>query len=333
MTTKKDNNRIAWVDWAKMLGIFIVVYAHIPNAAGSSVIFLFHMPFFLILSGYLYKERPFLEELRRTATQLLLPYVLYCFVLLILPPPIQGNRLYISILDVFLGNLEQLPSAFRPMWFVVSLALMRVLSSFFVTKKFAIAIASLCLVIILREFGFIGYDKDYFQLNTTLLCYHFFVVGYWLKQHPNLGIIKKVSKMGAILISSLTILFMLGLGYFNVYYGGVTGRGSVNLFRCTTGCSTLLFLLSSYAISLNLINVFQLCCTKTNAFVTVISSGTLLILCLHQYIIDLVMRHVDSSNVLVPVVMALVIVGLSYLAINISQRYCPILIGKKQRMR
>ncbi len=79
--------RLAWVDWAKFLGIALVVYAHIPYAKLGGLVFLFHMPFFFLISGYLYKKRPFKEELRRTIKCLYLPYLCYNVLLLIFTPP------------------------------------------------------------------------------------------------------------------------------------------------------------------------------------------------------------------------------------------------------
>lgn len=40
------SKRICWVDWAKAIGISLVVWAHISPIARHEV-FLFHMPFFL----------------------------------------------------------------------------------------------------------------------------------------------------------------------------------------------------------------------------------------------------------------------------------------------
>jgi fucose 4-O-acetylase-like acetyltransferase len=90
MTEKKKTPvRIAWMDWAKVIGIILVVYAHVPNAPLSSIVFLFHMPFFFMISGWLYKTRPFKEEWRRTCRCLILPYLIYNAVLLIITPPIR----------------------------------------------------------------------------------------------------------------------------------------------------------------------------------------------------------------------------------------------------
>ena len=50
-------NRMDWVDWAKTIAITLVVFGHLRSDF-MSYIFSFHMPFFLILSGFLQKRRP-----------------------------------------------------------------------------------------------------------------------------------------------------------------------------------------------------------------------------------------------------------------------------------
>ena len=49
------SGRIIWMDYAKAVGIALVVFAHMPSRF-AGIIFLFHMPLFFILSGYLYKS-------------------------------------------------------------------------------------------------------------------------------------------------------------------------------------------------------------------------------------------------------------------------------------
>lgn len=50
----KDNGRIAWVDIAKGLGIFLVVLGHTYRKNPvQNWIYSFHMPLFFILSGWL----------------------------------------------------------------------------------------------------------------------------------------------------------------------------------------------------------------------------------------------------------------------------------------
>lgn len=61
---KKD---IAWIDYARLLGILLVVFGHVLQSQSLfteneslhliwNFVYLFHMPLFFIISGYLYKN-------------------------------------------------------------------------------------------------------------------------------------------------------------------------------------------------------------------------------------------------------------------------------------
>ena len=82
-----ENQRIIWIDWAKVVGITLVVWGHIPDCYGKATIFLFHMPLFYMISGYLYKYRNLRDEIHRIWKSLILPYFIYNVFLLILTPP------------------------------------------------------------------------------------------------------------------------------------------------------------------------------------------------------------------------------------------------------
>lgn len=74
MTLEKDR-RLAWMDVAKGIGIFLVVYAH-AKGPFSQYIYLFHMPLFFFLSGFLYSPKgTFREFLTKKVKSLYIPYV------------------------------------------------------------------------------------------------------------------------------------------------------------------------------------------------------------------------------------------------------------------
>ena len=48
----KSGKRICWIDWAKTYAIILVVWAHISPILHDEI-FLFHMPLFFMISGFL----------------------------------------------------------------------------------------------------------------------------------------------------------------------------------------------------------------------------------------------------------------------------------------
>ena len=81
---KKD---IVWLDFSRFIGIFLVVFCHsLPTIAGWDeywpagtlwdYIYLFHMPLFFFVSGYLYRQGK-QDGLKRVWLHLIVPYILY----------------------------------------------------------------------------------------------------------------------------------------------------------------------------------------------------------------------------------------------------------------
>lgn len=112
------NQRIQWIDSAKGFGILLVVYAHLFEF-GTSLIYLFHMPLFFILSGITFREESLTDCLIKKGRSLLLPYIvfailfvplriLYLFIAEGTMPPIGFHCLSRSFFDV-------------PLWFLFAL--------------------------------------------------------------------------------------------------------------------------------------------------------------------------------------------------------------------
>ena len=77
-TSDKDAHRINWIDWAKSIGISLVVTGHANhnNADVVPMIFMIHMPLFFVISGFLFKTESTLRELMiRSFRGLVIPYL------------------------------------------------------------------------------------------------------------------------------------------------------------------------------------------------------------------------------------------------------------------
>lgn len=67
-----------WIDWAKALGILLVVMGHSSYASSdvTRFIFVIHMPLFFFISGYLFKTtRSWREISTSNIKTLLVPYI------------------------------------------------------------------------------------------------------------------------------------------------------------------------------------------------------------------------------------------------------------------
>lgn len=73
MGRKEEKKRNLTLDFAKGFAIILMIYDHIIGH--GKVITSFHMPLFFIISGYLLKDQPFRQTLKKKAKGLLLPYL------------------------------------------------------------------------------------------------------------------------------------------------------------------------------------------------------------------------------------------------------------------
>lgn len=115
--------RILWVDSAKGIAIFLVVWGHmtyfLPNEI-RTIIYSFHMPLFFFLSGlFLKKENSIKLLVRKRFSSLLKPYFLYAILLLLVEyffylyyPPFYAPVSLKGMLTATFTNLWFLPSLF-----------------------------------------------------------------------------------------------------------------------------------------------------------------------------------------------------------------------------
>lgn len=103
------------VDIARGLGILCVVWGHTGSPLGHYMIYMFHMPLFFFISGYLHSDHLSPAAwVRHKAKSLLLPYVLF-----MLAETALGRFLFP---ESYLQDSPWLPSGITgPLWFLLSL--------------------------------------------------------------------------------------------------------------------------------------------------------------------------------------------------------------------
>ena len=300
----------------------MVVLGHMRVLVGKPLIYMFHMAFFFILSGYLYKCNSLGKEIGKSSRSLLLPYL--CFNVILLGVSLAvGDFESGMIRNILLCNYELFPVRyFSPLWFLVSLFWIRLICSV-VDDKFypylAVVVIAISAVLFYGHKLPLDKEPDYFQWATTCICFPSFVFGYFLHRKNWLSLPDKIQsgvlRHGILLVA---ILIMVLTGKFN---------GRVNVFTCAVGKDILLYYLVSTIISYVAIYYISKCLRKPNTIVEYISMGTILILALHISMID-GMSFGIHMNSLLSIVLAVIILSLSTGMIVLSLKYFPFLLGK-----
>lgn len=132
--------RFVWLDYAKAIGIFLVVFAHVADgirrSPGGDVltpywivydfIYTFHMPLFFVISGYLFAWRPSTDVRKFVDSSLVgvfVPYVLWSVIFVLLQNLFPGaSNQVVSISRLYNILLEPI----LHLWFLYVLFFVRV---------------------------------------------------------------------------------------------------------------------------------------------------------------------------------------------------------------
>ena len=215
----KKTNRVFFIDIARGIAILLMIGGHVLGyGIKRDIIFSFHMPLFIIVSGYFYKDKPLKEHLKYLLLHLLIPSFLIIFVVnMIMNIPDIGfiQSLLISFKTVITGWSHQANITYNfpsvgILWFIYFLIIMKLL--FIITKKISKDNDILLLLLILLE-SFIGYFigvKGCFlpwSIDISFACIILYYFGYIIHKYDVLNKIISNNYMMILLL----ILWIIGI--------------------------------------------------------------------------------------------------------------------------
>ncbi|MFC0559209.1 acyltransferase family protein [Halalkalibacter alkalisediminis] len=193
--------RNPYFDNAKVILIFLVVFGHIlseflyENRIVSSVylfIFLFHMPAFIIISGFFAKGIHKPGYLANVAKKLLIPYLIF--------------QIFYTFYYIVIFNNDLSISPFTPrwaLWFLLSLFLWNVMLLLFSKIRYGLLLA----VVLSLVVGYFSDVDGFLSLSRTFFFFPFFLLGYYLKEEHFTRLTSKLNKV--ISVALLVALFLI----------------------------------------------------------------------------------------------------------------------------
>ena len=191
--------RIPYWDWLKGILIFLVVLGHTGTALGDkwlSVIYAFHMPLFVFVSGYFSRRKGSLWE---SVKKLVILYLIF-------------NTAYI-FLDIALGESLSIQRILTPsfaMWYLLSLVFWRAMIYFMPEKwesKLWLLLVTSFILSIAAGFAPVGTLLS-FQRTFTFL--PFFMGGYLLRKNaiewPNMVFNHRYLAIAVIVLLGLSVV-------------------------------------------------------------------------------------------------------------------------------
>ncbi len=262
-TTVKPN-RIQWIDFARGMGILLVLLGHtsfLPSLP-KAYIYSFHMPLFFVISGYVFSRNSTIKAfIIKRVRSLLLPYgsFLAVYIAVFSVRLILANDLT-GLKDTVIGLAFQKPGYVYAIWFFIVLFVTEIV--FFLIAKCITKIRSWVCVLIIQIAVDVIYFKTVdeflpFELQICFTALPFFTFGYLLKE---LRIIERIGGLavlfGLLFFAASLLLFFIKCKY-TVSYTSLTSNkyGSFIVFY-SLAVSTILsiFLFSSIIVKIKPVN-------------------------------------------------------------------------------
>lgn len=308
--------RIPYIDSIKTICIFLMVVGHwTSNEVVLTYIYSFHMPALFVVSGFLYKPRPWIKTILSFGIPVAFYSLLNLLYLLVISE--------ISIYDIFTREIFFRffhyryglgTGLFMGDWFIWALLALRLfcgdISLLKGLRRYYIYIALFAIIYMSFEGYFIRIDSLFrgWFVGRAFPSIPFFFLGIYLKEkgwNPNV-----MSQKVCVTFFIIAVLVPLLNGYCSInenIYGKAYGVFLLNAIVST------LFLFS-------LLSHF-----KATKYVTIFSKGTLLILGLHIPILK-------TLEMILPMwtrdILPLLVLPLCFYPILWIDKWCPELLGK-----
>lgn len=287
MNNVVKSKRILWIDYAKVLGMYLVILGHtmltppIPYIKG--IIYAFHMPLFFFISGFLHKsninsKRFFLNCVK----QLLIPFLFFNFLELIPKLFMNNDGIFMIIWNflkematgIFLGDPPVGPS-----WFILCLLWMKILlwgCTTICKSQKSLLYSILFITIIVYFWSNTNYihSMRILCISNALISFPFYAIAYIIKL--NYEKIQHLFKQNEWIFLLITILFFI-VQHYNT---------PISLQSCNIGKCFLLMLIAVFSGILICVKVCSFFKSE-NHFVYTLSAGSIIILCTHGFILNM----------------------------------------------
>ncbi len=268
-----------YFDNAKFLLIFFVVFGHsiqsFTNDNNSiyslyKVIYTFHMPAFILISGFfakgIYEEGYVQKYLKR----LILPYIIFQLIYSVFYYYLYGKSSF---------TVDPL-SPHWSLWFLISLFFWNMLLLGFSKMKplYGLGIA----LILGLAIGFVDWTSSYLSLTRTFVFFPLFLLGYYMNKKHFEWIRTKGFKIGAVIIF---VVVFAGFYYFpSINYQWLLGSKPYDVLA-SSALEAILVRIGFYLLSFLMIFCFFACVPQKKYFFTRFGKNTLYVYLLHGFFI------------------------------------------------
>ncbi|MGG1399809.1 acyltransferase family protein [Bacillus salipaludis] len=210
--------RIPWFDNVKGLLIFLVVFGHFiesyrnPEHPGIilyfyNVIYFFHMPLFIMVSGYFFRPQKF-----ERIIQLISVYLVWQIANGFLQKLIQDHTLVNLSPD---GRILDIFDPYWTLWYLLGIVVWSIVTPYFLRLRYPIIISLIFAVAI----SYVDHVPTWFSMRKLVNFYPFFLIGYSFTKKNVLISLSQKTKICKIPIRwvalSIVAVFLVFMIFFN----------------------------------------------------------------------------------------------------------------------
>ena len=319
--------REVWVDWAKAILIWLMIVGHAGcDGIPRDFIYAFHMPAFFIISGYLYKPHPLVKTIKSFGVPILF-FSMVNLALIFGKVLLKGESVDYDFLSQITPpywkcNWGNYITLFRGVWFIIVLFFMRILLGdiplfSFIRKSYKIILPVLLFYMLIEPFFIhrMPQVQDYY-LYKVIACMPFMMFGLLLKEYKTWML-----SFGKYTFGGLLLVYIILVLY--------NGKNDIWAYTFTHGY--FLFAVNAMLASLIFFNILKK--THQSQIIISFSKGTLLIMGMHELLINIFSRLFSKVHILIPetilsFVNGILVMVVCYFLIRLALRYCPVILGK-----
>lgn len=336
------NMRYIWVDWMKSILIILMVLGH-SGSLFTPYIYLFHIPAFFFVSGYLSNYSKPDQGSFSSSKYLIYAILIYNLFFIVL----NGIKAYIGGIGLMHANggTDFYELVIRPVlgitwcyykgspipnplcgqfWFVWVLLIMKYLYRIIAYRPLSFKLV-ICFLCILYSSTIYHFEvSTFFYIDRFVMAFPFFIVGNLFRNIKFLP-----CKWGGVKLEGYkNVLFSIALMLLCTFIYYTFNNEMPDIFHFRFGKSVILYYLVAF-IGIYSLMFFCRILPKYN-IVKTISIGTFLILALHLIILSYLnfsIIEIDKTRILALTIVLLICVP----CISVVNRRWPILLGKKMK--
>lgn len=272
MSSIQNKQRIFWIDYARAIGMFLIFFVHtFGDHILTRTAYLVNVPIFFILSGYLIRQKPIKKVIKSGTKNLLIPYLITSFIILILhlfnskiifPKTIKQNVLSIiygigtDSTNTIIPNLKV--SAIGAIWFLLAMFIANIIFQFNLRiSQNYLTLLILSLVNTIIGFIISFYIQLPFSINAALISQCYYIFGYSLKKYHLF--FKSIKNSLIVLIISAIFTLLIAKNTYFYFNTGTSNNILLSIIGSFIGCYSLILfcqLIEHYLHHLKYVEIF-----------------------------------------------------------------------------